>query len=132
MSGGEGRGTEPVANSIHRLRKNRERCAPLPVRRVSKSEISRRQQMAVFFERRILQDEDVTLGSRNTGERNAPGKRQYMPVKITESYVDYSPPLDYAAIAARLLAALPVKYFVGLDTGLRGPNQNAAPFFAMD
>jgi hypothetical protein len=39
-----------------------------------------------------------------------------MPVKVTESYVDYSPPLDYKAIATRLLATVPEKYLVGLDS----------------
>lgn len=39
-----------------------------------------------------------------------------MPVKVTESYVDYSPPLDYAAIATRLLATVPEKYLLGLDS----------------
>jgi len=37
-------------------------------------------------------------------------------VKITESYVNYSPPLDYSAITKRLLASMPEKYLVGLDS----------------
>lgn len=39
-----------------------------------------------------------------------------MSVKVTESYVNYSPPLDYSAIATRLLASVPEKYLIGLDS----------------
>jgi len=39
-----------------------------------------------------------------------------MSVKVTESYVNYSPPLDYSAIAKRLLATVPEKYLSGLDS----------------
>lgn len=39
-----------------------------------------------------------------------------MPVKVTESYVNYSPPLDYSAVAKRLLATVADKYLVGLDS----------------
>jgi len=39
-----------------------------------------------------------------------------MPVKVTESYVNYSPQLDYSAIAKRLLATVPEKYLIGLDS----------------
>ena len=58
----------------------------------------------------------MTLGGRDTAERNTLGKRENMAVKGTESYVNYSPPLDYAAIATRLLATVPEKYLVGLDS----------------
>lgn len=37
-----------------------------------------------------------------------------MSVKVIESYVNYSPPLDYSAIAKRLLATVPDKYSIGL------------------
>lgn len=39
-----------------------------------------------------------------------------MQVKVIESYVDYSPALDCAAIAGRLLATVPEKYLLGLDS----------------
>ena len=39
-----------------------------------------------------------------------------MAVKVTESYVNYSPPLDYSAIAKRLLASVPEKYLIDLDS----------------
>lgn len=39
-----------------------------------------------------------------------------MPVKVTETYVNYRPPLDYSAVTKRLLATVPEKYLVGLDS----------------
>jgi hypothetical protein len=39
-----------------------------------------------------------------------------MTVKVTESYVNYSPPLDYSVVAKRLLASVPEKYLIGLDS----------------
>lgn len=39
-----------------------------------------------------------------------------MTVKVTEAYVNYGPPLDYSAVAKRLLATVPGKYLVGLDS----------------
>lgn len=37
-------------------------------------------------------------------------------LKIIESYVKYSPLLDYSKITKRLLATVPEKYFIGLDS----------------
>lgn len=37
-------------------------------------------------------------------------------VKITESYINYVPPADYGATVNRLLATVPDKYLVGLDS----------------
>lgn len=39
-----------------------------------------------------------------------------MTVKITESYINYVPPVDCCAAVKRLLATVPEKYLVGLDS----------------
>jgi hypothetical protein len=40
----------------------------------------------------------------------------HVAVKITESYINYVPPADYGATVKRLLATVPEKYLVGLDS----------------